>query len=48
MSRGPADILDAGSERQRMAFTDEQALMKLNGQISRLLFDREKVKVNFR
>lgn len=48
MSGELADILDTESGRQLMVFTDEAAIMKLSGQINRLILERERMKVNFK
>lgn len=43
-----ADILDDDTEEEVMVFTDHKALMRLCGQINRVLLDRQKTKRDYR
>lgn len=48
ISRKLSDIVENDSDEKVMVFTDNRALMDLSGQINRLLFDRQKIKRDFR
>lgn len=48
ISQTLSDILENDSDEKVMVFTDDKALMNLNGQINRLLTDRQRIKVDFR
>lgn len=42
------EILETGSDEKVMVFTDHPVLMELEGQIDRLLTDRQKIRADFR
>ena len=48
ISRKLEDIFESGSDEKVMVFTDEPVLMELEGEINRLLLDRQKVKAEFK
>ncbi len=48
ISRKLSDIVESDSDEKVMIFTDNKTLMDLCGQINRLLFDRQKIKRDFR
>lgn len=48
ISRKLSDIVENDSDEKVMVFTDNRALMELCGQMNRLLFDRQKIKRDFR
>lgn len=45
ISRKLEDIAESDSDEKVMVFTDESALMELEGEINCLLLDRQKIKV---
>ena len=48
ISQKISDILEQDSAEQIMIFTDNKALKELCGQLNRMLFDRQKIKTNFK
>ena len=48
ISRKLEDIAESDSDEKVMVFTDESALMELEGEINRLLLDRQKIKAEFK
>lgn len=43
-----SDILEKGTDEKVMVFTDNKIIMDLNGQINRLLIDRQKIKTDYK
>lgn len=43
-----SDILENGTDEKVMVFTDNKIIMDLNGQINRLLIDRQKIKTDYK
>lgn len=43
-----SDILENGTDEKVMVFTDNKVIMDLNGQINRLLIDRQKIRTDYK
>ena len=43
-----SDILEKGTDEKVMVFTDNKIIMDLNGQINKLLIDRQKIKTDYK
>lgn len=48
MNKKLEEILETGSDEKVMVFTDNPVLMELEGQINRLLIDRQKIRADFK